>query len=37
VRGEPGAAPGSHAIEFTVRALGVEGMEVRESTAFLVR
>jgi len=37
VRVEPGAAPGSHAIEFTVRALGVEGMEVRESTAFLVR
>ena len=37
VRVEPGAAPGSHPIEFSVRALGVEGVEIRESAAFIVR
>ena len=37
VRTEPGPAQGSHPIEFTVRALGVEGVEVRESAAFIVR
>ena len=37
VRVEPGLAPGSHAIEFHVRALGVEGVEVREEAVFIVR
>jgi len=37
VRVEPGVAPGSHAIAFTVRALGVDGVEVREGAAFIVR
>jgi hypothetical protein len=28
---------GSHPIEFTVRALGVAGVEVREGAVFIVR
>ena len=37
VRIEPGTAPGSYPIEFTVTALGVEGVTVRESAVFIVR
>jgi cytochrome c oxidase accessory protein FixG len=37
VRADGGAAPGSHPIEFTVRALGVEGVTVREPAVFIVR
>jgi hypothetical protein len=37
VRADAATAPGSHAIEFTVRALGVEGVEVRENAVFIVR
>jgi cytochrome c oxidase accessory protein FixG len=37
VRIEPGSAPGSHPIEFTVTALGVEGVSVREPAVFIVR
>jgi cytochrome c oxidase accessory protein FixG len=37
VRIEPGTAPGSHPIEFTVTALGVEGVTVREPAVFIVR
>ena len=32
-----GSAPGSHPIEFHVRALGPEGAEVREDSVFIVR
>ncbi len=31
------AAPGSHAIEFAVVAIGVAGVEVRESAVFIIR
>jgi cytochrome c oxidase accessory protein FixG len=31
------AAPGTHPIEFRVRALGVEGVEVNEASVFIVR
>jgi len=37
VRIDPGPAPGSHPVEFTVRALGVDGVTVREAAAFIVR
>jgi cytochrome c oxidase accessory protein FixG len=37
VRIDGGQAPGSYAIEFTVTALGVEHVTVREAAAFLVR
>ena len=37
VRAEAGAAAGSHPIEFTVRAMGVQGVEVKEPAVFLVR
>jgi cytochrome c oxidase accessory protein FixG len=37
VRIDAGQAPGSYAIEFTVTALGVEDVTVREGAAFLVR
>jgi len=37
VRADAGTAPGSHPIEFTVRALGAEGVEVREGAVFIVR
>ncbi len=38
VRVEPWAArPGTHKIEFRVRALGVEGVAVREKSVFIVR
>jgi polyferredoxin len=37
VRTEPGPAPGSHPVQFTVTALGVEGVTVREPATFLVR
>ena len=37
VRAGGETAPGSHPIEFIVRALGVEGVEVREPAAFIVR
>jgi cytochrome c oxidase accessory protein FixG len=33
----PGAAPGSHPIEFHVRALGPAGAEVHEHSVFIVR
>jgi cytochrome c oxidase accessory protein FixG len=36
VRSAP-AAPGTHPIEFEVRALGVEGVAVREHSVFIVR
>jgi cytochrome c oxidase accessory protein FixG len=37
-RVDPGAAqPGTHKIEFTVRAVGVEGVAVREQSVFIVR
>ena len=36
VRAEP-AAPGSHPIEFHVRAIGAEGVAVTEASVFLVR
>jgi len=32
-----GTAPGSHPIEFHVRALGADGAEVRENSVFIVR
>jgi cytochrome c oxidase accessory protein FixG len=34
---QAGLAPGSYPVEFTVRALGVEGVEVREDATFMVR
>jgi cytochrome c oxidase accessory protein FixG len=37
VRLEPGPAPGSYPVEFTVTALGVEGVTVREAATFVVR
>ena len=37
VRVDAGTAPGSHPIEFTVRAHGVEGVAVREGAVFIVR
>ena len=37
VRIEPGQAPGSYPIEFTVRALDVHGVTVREGAVFIVR
>ena len=37
VRIDAGQAPGSYPVEFTVRALGVEGVTVRETAAFIVR
>jgi len=37
VRVDPGQAPGSHPVEFTVTALGVEGVSVREKATFVVR
>ena len=32
-----GTAPGSHPIEFHIRALGPDGAEVREDSVFIVR
>jgi cytochrome c oxidase accessory protein FixG len=32
-----GVPPGSHPIEFQLRAIGVEGVEVREASVFIVR
>jgi cytochrome c oxidase accessory protein FixG len=37
VRIDAGQAPGSYPVEFTVRALGVEGVTVREGAVFIVR
>jgi cytochrome c oxidase accessory protein FixG len=37
VRIEPGVAPGSHPIEFTVSALGADTISVREDAVFFVR
>jgi hypothetical protein len=37
VRAEPGAAPGSHPIEFTVTALGADTISVHEDAVFFVR
>jgi cytochrome c oxidase accessory protein FixG len=37
VRVDAGTGPGSHPVEFTVRAVGAEGVEVREGTVFIVR
>jgi len=38
VRLEPSAAqPGTHRIEFKVKAVGVEGVAVREQSVFIVR
>jgi cytochrome c oxidase accessory protein FixG len=37
VRIDPGSAPGSYPIEFTVRALGVQDVMVTEGAVFLVR
>ena len=37
VRTDPGPAPGSHPVEFTVTALGVQGVTVREKATFVVR
>jgi hypothetical protein len=38
VRVEAGqAVPGSYPIEFTVSALGVEGVSVREGAVFIIR
>jgi polyferredoxin len=37
VRVPPGAAPGTHAIEFVVTALDDEGVAVREKSVFIVR
>jgi len=37
VRIEPGVAPGSYPVEFTVTALGVDGVSVREGATFVVR
>jgi len=37
VRVDAAVPVGSHPIEFTVRALGVAGVEVREETVFIVR
>jgi hypothetical protein len=30
-------SPGSHKIEFQLRAIGVEGVEVHETSVFIVR
>ncbi len=35
--GREAAKPGTHAIEFEVRALGAEGLAVREESVFIVR
>ena len=37
VRVDAGQAPGSFPIEFTVTAIGVQGVEVREEAVFIVR
>jgi cytochrome c oxidase accessory protein FixG len=37
VRVAPGQAPGSYPVQFTVTALGVEGVAVREGAVFIVR
>jgi cytochrome c oxidase accessory protein FixG len=37
VRIEPGTEPGSYPVEFTVTALGVDGVTVREAATFVVR
>ena len=37
VRVDAGQAPGSYPIEFTVTAIGVHGVEVREAAVFIVR
>jgi cytochrome c oxidase accessory protein FixG len=37
VRIDAGPAPASYPVEFTVRALGVEGVTVREGAVFIVR
>ncbi len=37
VRVEPGAAPGSHPIEFTITALGADNISVHEDAVFFVR
>jgi polyferredoxin len=37
VRVEPGIAPGTHPIEFELRALGEEHLEVEEKSVFIVR
>jgi cytochrome c oxidase accessory protein FixG len=37
VRVEAGQAPGSYPVQFTVTALGVEGVTVREAATFVVR
>jgi len=37
VRADPGQAPGSYPVEFTVTALGVEGVSVTERATFVVR
>ena len=38
LRVEPWAAPpGTHKIEFTVSAVGIEGVAVREKSVFIIR
>jgi hypothetical protein len=37
VRVDAGQAPGSYPVQFTVTALGVEGVAVREHAVFIVR
>ena len=37
VRIDPGQSPGSYPIEFTVSALDVHGVAVREGAVFIVR
>jgi len=37
VRVDPGQAPGSYPVEFTVTALGVQGVAVTEKATFVVR
>jgi cytochrome c oxidase accessory protein FixG len=37
VRADAATPSGSHPIEFSVRALGIEGVEVREGAVFIVR
>jgi len=37
VRVDPGQAPGSYPVEFTITALGVAGVSVREKATFVVR
>ena len=37
VRVESGPAPGSYPVHFTVTALGVDGVTVREPAVFIVR